>query len=857
MGNVIDHSLLVAPAERADVIVDFSAYEGQTLILYNDAPVAFPALDPRQDYYTGMEDMRDTGSHWPTLPGLGPNTRTIMQIVVNPAAVPPVPDTWVGQAALQTEWASVTGHPGVFERAQDPILVGQTAYDSAYTRTGLPVGRPETFPASAPYWGYANIHSNALRFETLTGLRLVIPMERKALHDEMGGVYDQWGRMSGKLGMEVPGTNALTQAFSPLAYVDPSTEILKNNLTPLTPVLGDGTQIWKFTHNGVDTHPLHFHLMNVQLINRAGWDGAIRLPDANELGWKETIRVSPLEDTVFAMRPYAPNIPFKIGDSVRMLDPTMPEGATWQSWDPVTGDGPLIISNAPYNYGWEYMLHCHVLSHEEMEMMRPLDFLVSPAAPSALAATAGAFVALTWTNNATTPAATNLLVRRATDSLFTQGVTTLGMANPLATAYSDMTVDPGTTYYYQIRAENSISYSAWSETASITTPGQADLPPDAPTNLTATATAPQQVDLAWADNSIDETSFEIQRSVGAGAFAALTTVGADIATYSDTTALPSTSYTYRVRAINTAGNSAWSNTASATTPSLLPTAPINLSATLSAQAPLTVGLAWTDTASNETGFTIERATNTGFTTGRVTFTVGANVTAYADTTAAVSATYYYRVRASNVAGVSAWSNTASIAVVPPAAPTSFTATASPVSANPPTVALAWRDNSANEGGFQIQRATNASFTVNLTTVAVAANVTGYVDSAVQSNIRYYYRVRAVNGAGNSAWSASMSATTAGILPAAPTNLTGTATQVRLTDQVTLRWQDNSNNETSFTIQRSTSTAFASVVTATAAANATSYVQQSVPRRTTFYYRIRANNAYGSSTWSNVLQIVTP
>ena len=62
-GNVSDHSLLLAPAERADVVIDFSAYAGQTLILYNDAPAAFPALDPRYDYYTGNPDLTDTGGH--------------------------------------------------------------------------------------------------------------------------------------------------------------------------------------------------------------------------------------------------------------------------------------------------------------------------------------------------------------------------------------------------------------------------------------------------------------------------------------------------------------------------------------------------------------------------------------------------------------------------------------------------------------------------------------------------------------------------------------------------------------------------------------------------------------------------
>jgi hypothetical protein len=44
----------------------------------------------------------------------------------------------------------------------------------------------------------------------------------------------------------------------------------------------------------------------VQLLNRVGWDGIIRKPDANELGWKDTVRVSPLEDTIVALRPVVP-----------------------------------------------------------------------------------------------------------------------------------------------------------------------------------------------------------------------------------------------------------------------------------------------------------------------------------------------------------------------------------------------------------------------------------------------------------------------------------------------------------------------------------------------------------------------
>ena len=73
-------TLILGPAERADVIVDFTNFAGKTLILYNDAPTAFPALDPHYDYYTGAPDRTDIGGIAAIPPGVGPNIRTVMQI---------------------------------------------------------------------------------------------------------------------------------------------------------------------------------------------------------------------------------------------------------------------------------------------------------------------------------------------------------------------------------------------------------------------------------------------------------------------------------------------------------------------------------------------------------------------------------------------------------------------------------------------------------------------------------------------------------------------------------------------------------------------------------------------------------
>jgi FtsP/CotA-like multicopper oxidase with cupredoxin domain len=542
-GNVDQHSLLLGPAERAEVVVDFSQFAGQTLILYNDAPAAFPARDPRYDYYTGNGNYVDTGGAPSTLPGYGPNTRTVMQIKVQgtPAAAYNV-------AALESAFqAESLGGMGVFENGQDPIIVGQGEYNSAYGTS---------FPTNGPGNGTVQIYDTSLTFNTLSGNQLTMPMMPKQIQDEMGEAFDHdYGRMSGFLGVESPNPQAGVQNMILYPYVNPASELI--NLTGLpmadqatiAPIASadDGTQIWKITHNGVDTHPIHFHLYDVQVLNRVGWDGIIRKPDANELGWKDTVRISPLEDTIVALRPVTPvgkyrnGEPFDLPNSIRRLNPAQALGSSLgfnnqDAW----GNPTSPITNDLVNFGWEYVWHCHILSHEEMDMMRPQAAGAPPKAPSGLTATpagsGGATVVnLAWTDNSKND--TGFKIQRRAQASPANPWTDLAVVSTDVTTYTDTAVTPGTTYEYQVWAVNKVGYAGpaaqpgaystldlQSSTAAAVTVNATFIPP--PTNVVASCTSRFNrwtCTLIWSDPMSGETGYRIQRATNANFTSATTT----------------------------------------------------------------------------------------------------------------------------------------------------------------------------------------------------------------------------------------------------------------------------------------------------------------------------------------------
>jgi spore coat protein A, manganese oxidase len=156
--------------------------------------------------------------------------------------------------------------------------------------------------------------------------------------------FDDAGRLIQMLGTNVVRSTATdgTLQFGAALRCRKATEVVRRGTT----------EVWRIFNTTGDTHPMHFHLVNVQVPSRqpfnvAGYDGTpeftrpARLPDANELGWKETVRMNPGECTTVIMR-----------------------------FDLPSGSSPVPVS--PRTGGDEYVWHCHILEHEEHDMMRPL-----------------------------------------------------------------------------------------------------------------------------------------------------------------------------------------------------------------------------------------------------------------------------------------------------------------------------------------------------------------------------------------------------------------------------------------------------------------------------------------------------
>ncbi len=223
--------------------------------------------------------------------------------------------------------------------------------------------------------------------------------------------------------------------------------------------------------------------------------------------------------------------------------------------------------------------------------------------------------------------------------------------------YSATVVDPnGNLRFWTVQEYAATPSNSWG-----TWWGSFILPPlaapSAPFGLVATPVSGSAISLAWIDNSSNEDSFVIERRTGAGPFLVIATPSTnDSAAYSDELLNERTTYTYRVKARNSLGDSGYTNESTATP--LLAT-PGN--ATAVAASPTLVNISWTDLSNFETGYRVERKTGTGGSFA-VIADLPASSNGLSDNTVSAGTFYSYRVQAVDIVTPtnSAYSNEASV-----------------------------------------------------------------------------------------------------------------------------------------------------------------------------------------------------
>jgi len=205
-----------------------------------------------------------------------------------------------------------------------------------------------------------------------------------------------------------------------------------------------------------------------------------------------------------------------------------------------------------------------------------------PSSPTGLAAkaTSPTQINLSWTapsNNGGSPI-TGYKIYRSTSP----GTETLLTTSGNFTSYNDTGVTPGITYFYKVSSVNSVGESSQSNEASTATHQVSS----APQNLSASTVSSSQIFLSWTAPSNNGgstiTGYKIERSSDGGTTwnATVPNTGAAYTKYTDSGLKGSTTYTYRVSAINSVGTSSPSNTASATTNSNIPPPPTNQTGTV-------------------------------------------------------------------------------------------------------------------------------------------------------------------------------------------------------------------------------------------------------------------------------------
>lgn len=407
------------------------------------------------------------------------------------------------------------------------------------------------------------------------------------------------------------------------------------------------------------------------------------------------------------------------------------------------------------------------------------------------------------------------------------------------TEYSDDKCVPGKTYYYRISAYNTTGESVLSDQQSITLPPP-DTKPTTPQNLAVRQTGTDFITIGW-DKSELAAKYLVYRCEGTGdpnLFIDSTTE----LTYTDTNVKPNTTYSYAVSAANVVGESNKSSKVTGTTQGGVPDVPQNLAVKTTSATSITIG--W-DKSLQATLYRIYRADGTQDPVTQIDSTADQT---YTNTNLKTNSEYSYAVSAVNSAGASNKSAkvTGKTSVTVPSIPQNVKA----VALSEKSISVSWQQ-AENADSYLIYRSSSAT---GQYVEDGSSQSTSYVSSNLQPKTTYYYKVKAVNTAGQSDFSAAANATTNDIPVTKPSKPTGVSAQALTATSILVKWQRSVNASLYIIYKASSATGPFIVADSTAD---TFYTNTGLTQNTTYYYAVSAKNSAGESDKSDVVSAQTP
>ena len=475
---------------------------------------------------------------------------------------------------------------------------------------------------------------------------------------------------------------------------------------------------------------------------------------------------------------------------------------------------------------------------------------VAPGAIRSLssAAQSASSINISWLFPSTGDTPFTYRVQRATNSSFTQSLSTRASAQS-STSFLDTGLSASTTYWYRVRAQNDTGNGSYTST-NATTDATA-VAPGVPSSFSVSANSHTSVTASWSAPSTGDTPFTYRvvrasnSSFNSGVVILATAQSST--SYTNTGLSASTTYYYRVRATGPGGTGSYTSVKSVTT-NAAPVAPgVPSSLSVSANSHTSVTASWSAPSTGDTPFTyrVVRANTSSFNTGVVVLATAQSSTSYTNTGLSASTTYWYRVRATNVAGTGSYTSGESVTTdAAPAAPSTVTSlSASATSTSAISVSWSAPSTGATPFTYRVQRASNSSFSSGLTTLASAQTGTSISSTGLSAETKYYYRVRATNSVGTGSYT-STNATTNATTPGTPTSPSATANS---TSSITFTWSAGSGGTpSSYDVQYRQGSG--SQIDA-GSPTGTSFTVTGLTANTTYRFRVRAVNSSGNSSYT--------